>query len=284
MEFLQLKYFCDAAVSENFSKTAKKFGVPPSDISQSIKRLEKELGIPLFARHANSIQLNEKGREFFLRVSKSLALIEDAVAAIKNEESTGLIKICINSNRRIIMEVVEKYRRIYPEVEILTAHFADPVSEDFDLIIDSGEDRLLGYNKTLLISEPILLAMKKDNKYAGYSEIDISELKDEAFVSMSEKSSLYHMTNSICRNFGFDPKIAMRSDDPFYVRKCVELGLGMCFVPAFSWQGQFSDGVALRDVVGFKRHTYIFTDPRKHVTLCAKRFFDLLLSEASVQN
>ena len=43
MELLQLMYFCDAAETENFSRTAKKYHVPPSDISQSIKRLELEL-------------------------------------------------------------------------------------------------------------------------------------------------------------------------------------------------------------------------------------------------
>lgn len=48
MELLQLKYFCDAAETENFSKTAKKYLVPTSNISQSIKRLERELGVELF--------------------------------------------------------------------------------------------------------------------------------------------------------------------------------------------------------------------------------------------
>ena len=43
MELLQLTYFCDAAETENFSRTAQRFTVPPSNISQSIKRLETEL-------------------------------------------------------------------------------------------------------------------------------------------------------------------------------------------------------------------------------------------------
>ncbi len=113
MEILQLKYFCDAAKCENFSKTAKKFGVPPSDISQSIRRLERELGVPLFSRRANSIELNDKGREFYSRALKSLELLDDAVASVKASESTGKIKICINSNRRIVMDVIEKYRPYY---------------------------------------------------------------------------------------------------------------------------------------------------------------------------
>ena len=280
MEILQLKYFCDAAKCENFSRTAKKFGVPPSDISQSIRRLERELGVSLFVRRANSIELNDKGREFYSRALKALAILDDAVAAVKESESTGKIKICINSNRRIVMDVIEKYRRIYPEVEIVTTHFTSPDTDDFDMIIESTEDGFSGYNKSLLINEPILVAIQNGNPLAAYDKIDVSSLENEAFVSMSERSSLYSLTNSICRDFGFAPKIAMQSDDPFYVRKCVELGLGICFAPAFSWYGLFSDSVALKRVEGYTRNTYVFTNPKKHVSLCAKRFLDMLLEEA----
>ena len=167
-------------------------------------------------------------------------------------------------------------------MEIETTHFTNPPAEDFDIIIDSAEEILSGYDKTLLITEEILLAMKSDNVFATEGKIDISKLKDEPFVTMSEKSSLYQVTNSICRDFGFTPRIAVRSDDPFYVRKCVELGLGICFVPVFSWQGQFSDGVVFKKVEGYKRNTYIFTDPKKHMPLCAKRFLDMLIGEAQI--
>ena len=65
MEILQLKYFCDAVQTQNFSKTAKKFLVPPSNISQTIKRLEKELETPLFERHINRIKVNDAGLYFY---------------------------------------------------------------------------------------------------------------------------------------------------------------------------------------------------------------------------
>ena len=61
------------------------------------------------------------------------------------------------------------------------------------------------------------------------------------------------------------------------IRKCVELGLGVCFAPAFSWYGLFSDNVALKKLEGYRRNTYVFTDPSKHISLCAKRFFDMLV-------
>lgn len=279
MELLQLKYFCDSATTENFSQTAKKFGVPPSDVSQSIRRLERELGVGLFIRRANSIGISEYGREFYARASKALSLLEEAKAILSDDASKGKIKLCINTNRRIVMEVVEKYRREYPDVEIVTNHFVDPLADEFDIIIESDEPRLSEYSKKLFISEEIMLAMRSDNPLVSQSTIDVSSLVGAPFVTMSEKSSIYHIMFAICRDYGFSPKVAMQSDDPFYVRKCVELGIGVAFVPAFSWQGQFSESVVLKEVPGYKRNTYVYTNPQKHLPLCAKRFLSMLIDE-----
>ena len=72
MEILQLKYFCHAAKTQNFSKTAQHFKVPVSNISQTIKRLENELETTLFYRNANSLYLNEQGKTFFSMLKNHL--------------------------------------------------------------------------------------------------------------------------------------------------------------------------------------------------------------------
>ena len=78
MEILQLKYFCDAAQTENFSVTAAKHHVPTSCVSQSVRRLEKELGCELFFRSANRISLNENGKRFYGGVQRALNALEEA--------------------------------------------------------------------------------------------------------------------------------------------------------------------------------------------------------------
>ena len=155
--------------------------------------------------------------------------------------------------------------------------------DSFDIIIDSGEDSVAGYDKKLLITEPIMLAVNVGSELSHAEKTDVAALDGEPFITLSEKSSLYSMTNSICRDFGFSPKIAIKSDDPLYVRKCVELGIGICFAPAFSWRGQFSDKVVLKNVEGYTRKTYIFTASKKHMPLCARRFCDMLTDEVSGQ-
>ena len=112
MELLQLKYFCDAAQTENFSETAKKFSVPPSNISQSIHRLEKELGTELFERTANRIRLSHDGKIFSDGAKKALACLENAKTAVQDTgELRGEIKIGILTNRRVVTEVIGTFKK-----------------------------------------------------------------------------------------------------------------------------------------------------------------------------
>lgn len=281
MELLQLKYFCDAAVTENFSKTAKKFGVPPSDISQSIRRLENELSVRLFVRQANRISLNDYGLEFFGKVSEALSLIGEAAASVSDDGSMGKISLCVNTNRRIVMGTVEKFKKQYPDIVIKTKFFSDPISESFDLVISSGDSRLGNYKKEKLISENLAVAVSSNSRLAAVKDIDISALSSEPFITTNEQSSLFELTRKICSDFGFEPHIAVQSDDPFYVRKCVELGLGVAIVPLFSWKGQFNELIALKPIRGYMRDTFVYTDTKKYMPLCAKRFLKLLIEECS---
>lgn len=276
MELLQLKYFCDAAKTENFSTTAKKFSVPASNISQSIKRLEKELNLSLFTRYSNKIMLNENGKTFYNKVSCALSLIDDASKQISDTKETGEINICINANRRIVMSALEKFKQQYPKIHIRTMMFCDPLSENFDLVIGCDE-KLCGYKSELLLCETIGIAVNKNNPLAENFNADI--FKEQAFVTTSQKSSLHDTTSAICKDFGFTPNIAIQSDDPFYIRKCVDLGLGIAVVPLFSWQGQYGEDTVLRELEGYSRSTYIYTLKDKYIPRCVKNFIEILKKE-----
>lgn len=279
MELLQLKYFCDAAKTENFSKTANKFNVPPSDISQTIKRLEKELSVNLFVRNANSISLSEKGCQFYKKVLEALNILNDAITEIADDGKNGKLNICINANRRIVMKTVEKFKKQFANVDIITKFFCDPAAEPFDLIISSEKLNLKNYKSQPLLSEGLAVAMSQKHPLANCNNFNIGSISSEPFITMSDKSSLYMLTKSICSDFGFVPHIAVQSDDPFYVRKCVELGLGIAIIPIFSWQGQFADSVILKPINGYERTTFAYINEKKYTPVCAKKFLEILTEE-----
>lgn len=274
MELLQLRKFCDAAQTENFSLTAKNFDVPTSDISQSIKRLERELGVPLFTRQGNRISVNRRGAELAKSAAQALSLLDRAVSAATDDGECGEISICINTNRRIVMCAVERFKKEYPNISVKTKLFCDASTEDFDLLI-SADTPPDGYDGVRMLSEKMAIAINRADPL--YSDgIDIPALRETPFIAMNESSSIHKLTFELCERAGFKPRIAVQSDDPYYIRKCVELGLGVAIVPMLSWKGQFSDNTALAPIAGCTRDTYAYTNSKRYTSLCTKRFVELL--------
>ena len=153
MELLQLNYFCYAAECENFSKTAKRFNVPTSNISSSVRRLETELGTKLFSRSANKLKLNESGRVFYAHVRKAITEIEAAVNSVNetNAQPHGELRVLLSSCRRIATKAVELFQKKYPDVKFHVKHGTS--DEEFDIIISDAPPQKGNYEKTKLLSE-----------------------------------------------------------------------------------------------------------------------------------
>ena len=62
MELLQLEHFLAVVEEGTFTRAAERVGRSQPAISQSIKKLEEELGMPLFARDLHDISLTEAGQ------------------------------------------------------------------------------------------------------------------------------------------------------------------------------------------------------------------------------
>ncbi|MBR3942960.1 MAG: LysR family transcriptional regulator [Clostridia bacterium] len=273
MELLQLKYFCDAAQTENFSETAKKFSVPPSNISQSVHRLEKELGTGLFERTANRIRLSHDGKIFLEGAKKALDCLENAKIAVQDTgEMRGEIKIGILTNRRAVTEVIGAFRKLYPKVNFHIQHTVERDADGFDIIIGDKHDYPVGFTASKLLEEDLVLAVHKDAE----DKADFSELR---FITMQRGSSQHRYTLEIARKNGFAPNIVIETDDPFYVREYIEMGLGAAIVPVFSWQGLFSDKICLQSIGNIKRTTFLYINKNRYESAAVRLFCRMLIKK-----
>lgn len=275
MELLQLKYFCDAAQTQNFSKTARTFQVPPSDISQSIKRLEQELSVHLFTRTANRITLNERGKAFYLEARRALSILEQAASVASGNTNRGTMHVGIHINRRTVMEAIERFQLAYSGVHIVTTHEVKREDQDFDVLVSDQELNLPGMVREKLFRENIVLAAQKGTFPPG-TVIGAAEIGKKSFITMSAPGSLYQFTQTICRDMGFEPEITLQSEDPFYIRKCVELGLGIAFVPEHSWRGLFSEGIELWPVGAYSRDVYLYCREARTAPGFVREFYAML--------
>ena len=257
MELLQLTYFCDAARTQNFSQTARHYQVPASNISQSVKRLEEELGAPLFDRRGNRVSLNPRGEAFYREASAALSQLRHAAERVAGAAEEKTLRLGIRISRRVVMQAVEQFQSRFPEVAIVTEHGERPQSDDLDVIVTDREFHHPEFVRVRAFRENILLAARRD--LLGGEEPPNGELLAERpFITMNANYSIHQVTRDICRDLGFEPRIALQSEDPEYVRRCVELGLGVAFVPEVSWRGQFSDRVVLHSMGDYTRQVGIY--------------------------
>ena len=175
------------------------------------------------------------------------------------------------------METIESFKKEYPNVNIKTSYFGNLDEEEYNFVIDSGNTALKGYRREILCTEDIALAVSCEHPLAREEKIDVSRLSCEPFISMDSKASMYKLTKEICHKNGFEPRIALQSDDPAFIRKCVELGLGIAFAPMLSWKGQFTESVMLKPL-DFKRDINVYINEKAHLPLCAKNFLTALIN------
>ena len=274
MELLQLTYFCDAARTENFSRTAEKFNVPTSNISQTVNRLECELGVKLFKRTANKISLSEEGKIFYEGAKKALDVLTETRSRLSSKDA-GEIKLLIQTCRRVVTNAIERYKSDYPAVSISISHTPEK-NEEYDFIISDRVEKNAEYDKSFLVSERIGLAANKNSDFNKGKPIALSDLSSERFIEL-DGSRLSGFTDRMCREAGFAPNVVIRTDDPYYVRRYVEMGLGVALVPTVSWRGQFSDDVVLLDIGEYERATNLYVRRGKLLAGYERAFKDILI-------
>ncbi|WP_343551959.1 LysR family transcriptional regulator [Pantoea sp.] len=79
----EIRYFLAVANTGSLSAASEQLFVAVSAISRQIQRLEQQVGVPLFERHARGMVLNEAGEIFAQHVRKNLLDMEYALAEIK---------------------------------------------------------------------------------------------------------------------------------------------------------------------------------------------------------
>src|SRR3954465_14235151 len=83
MTLQQLTYFLAAAEHGSFSAAANALLMSQPSMSEQIRRLEAELGVPLFVRAGRGIELTEPGRLLQPHAERTLAEAREAVESVR---------------------------------------------------------------------------------------------------------------------------------------------------------------------------------------------------------
>lgn len=228
MEFLQLKYFYESAKNENFSQTAKKFQVPATSVSASIKRLENELNCKLFDRNKNKITLNENGKVFYKTVSDVLFKLDKTVNDFAcSENDTRQIKLLVRGMRRNVTSLISKFNEHYPHITFkIVFDFGQNNSDDFDIIIDEEKEIYNTYSSFPLFTTALKLKCALTSPLKGV-KMTLAQLKDQQFIVMDLEGNMYRILKKACTKAGFVPEIIAVCNDIECYENLISTGMGI---------------------------------------------------------
>ncbi|OXS59948.1 hypothetical protein B1A99_10490 [Cohnella sp. CIP 111063] len=239
MDFLQLTYFQHVARLEHMTKAADELRISQPSLSQSIARLEDELGFPLFDRSGRNIRLNESGKAFLVRVNKAFAELKEGKreGALK----AGVVKQSISLGM-IHLEAMPDFLGAYlsqADNTQIKVHYgcnnsmtAQLERGDLDLFLCSPLIRQPGMETIALREEEIFLAVPAGHRLAGQREAKLADVAGDPFVALEDGSGLRQACDEFCRLAGFSPDVALEIADPSRLQMLVEAGIGVALIPA----------------------------------------------------
>jgi len=249
MDLLQLKYFQVVAQLEHMTRAAEKLYIAQPSLSQSIARLEEELGVPLFDRQGRRIHLNQFGRAFLKRVERIFLELEEGKREVADMAGLerGSIALAVASTQPL-PELLSGFLARYPRVRFRLFQqqsLATVVQQlergEIDLCISSPPIEEPGIPWVPLLTEELFLLVPNNHRLAGRGSIRLIEAAEEAFISLKPGHGLRDLMDDLCKQAGFVPNVAFEGDETATVRGLVSAGLGVSFVAVHSWQAKLID-------------------------------------------
>ncbi len=270
MEWNQLQKFLVAAREENISKAAELLDTSQPALSQTIKRLEDELGYKLFDREGKRVKLSEAGKIMMQTLSQMDELMQST--RIRLEELEGMrhpaVSIHIGTASTLLPELLLYLRKRNPQTQYHIHQFkAGGTETEDDIQILAGTVGKFPEDEVLLV-EDILLALPANHSLVNKEKLFLGDLIQEEFINLNEYWELgREITEEMDRKL-FNPKMTMLVDNPNMMRELLKYHLGIAFVPSVSWHDFAGEDIVIRPVEGFKlrRAIYLRTKPRKYLT------------------
>ncbi|QMV44434.1 LysR family transcriptional regulator [Cohnella cholangitidis] len=256
MEFRQLLYTIQIAAEKNFSRAAEKLHIAQPSLSQQLSKLEKELGVLLFKRSTNSVELTYAGSVFVDKAQQIVDMADQLRREMEDIADMRKGRLVVGSlpmtGSHILPHVLPVFREAYPNIEIVLIEESTKRLEQ--LTASGGTDVSLLSLPLIepslayipILEEGICLAVPPDHPLSEpeYKDtvIPVSMLRDEPFVLLKKGQGFRAIAHDLCQSAGFDPRVVFESGNIETVQSLVAAGMGIAFLPKMvtrhDWQGR----------------------------------------------
>ena len=251
MDLAELEVFLTVTREGRFSRAAEKMHRTQSAVSQTIRKLEQELGEPLFDRSSREGALTDAGRVLQEYAERLLNLRSGAHDALKElrEVQRGQLVIAANEFTALyLLPVLGKFRRLHPMIKItvlrsLGSRIGDQVlrhAADFGVLSFDPQEPLL--SSVVVYSDELSFVVPPSHPLAGSKEISIKQLGAETFVAHNVPSPYRDKVIDSFRKYKTPLHMDVELPTLQSIKRFVAMGNGVAFVPHISAETEIATG------------------------------------------
>ncbi|AOM78668.1 LysR substrate-binding domain-containing protein [Pedobacter steynii] len=234
MEFRQLNYFIKAAELLHFTDAAAACFVTQSTLSQQIKQLEEELGMPLFDRIGKHVQLSEAGKLFLKHARQILQEVKKSKQAIfeLNNLVNGELRVGVTyAFSSLLLPSLTPFSKKYPGIKL---HIESGIAGELELRLKNADlDFILAFHEQsdndgldmqLLFTSRIKMVTSRSHPLAQLSKISLKDLGPQEMVLANKGFSSRDMLDQIFKKNNIIPNIKIEMNDTHSLLSLVDTG------------------------------------------------------------
>ncbi len=283
------KVFYYVAISLSFSEASKQLFISQSAVSQSIKTLEKKLGISLFIRSTKRVQLTPEGETLLRHIEPAMNLIKRGENQIMEASNLGGGQLRIGASdticRYYLVPFLNRFHKTHPNVHIKVTNQTSTKCVDLlemgqvDLIVTNYPNSRLNHGEHVREIHTFKDCFIASASYYGElkdKNLHLKDLLSYPIMMLDRKSTTSEFLHNLFQQYQLDlvPEIELGSND--LLIDLARIGLGIAFVPDYCIPKDGDLFILNIEEELPNRKLVITHNPQLPLTIAAKEFLEIL--------
>jgi DNA-binding transcriptional LysR family regulator len=255
MDISQLEVFQAVAREGGFSRAATKLFRTQSAVSQSVRKLELEIGEPLFDRSSRDGLVTDAGRVLLEYADRLLNLRDNAREALVELRELQQGKLVIGANEftaLYLLRVLAEFGRLHPAIRIMVQRSLGSRIPD-DVLRHNCEFGVLTYDphdpelsSVVVYSDELILVVPPSHPLARERRVSIRQLGAESFVAHIVSSPYREKVIQAFKQHNTPLHMGIELPTLQAIKRFVAMGSGVAFLPEISVEDEIARGELVR--------------------------------------
>lgn len=253
MELRQLKTFRVVATLNSFYQAANALEYAQSTVSQHIKALEDELGVPLFDRLGKRIALTEAGEVLLQYAQKMLDIEEEMRTEVTQREyAQGSLSIRIpeTASTYFLPPILNEFQRLYPKISFnftsctyysLQQELQSGITDLAFLITDAFQAATLATE--ILCTLPLVVVSHPHNPLLEKTELVLQDLASQPLLFPTNDCNYRMPIQRMMAEAKIEPDVVLQYNSVEAIKRCLVGGVGVAVLPEIAVREEVAAGL-----------------------------------------